>query len=206
MLTGQKAASLAQLRELLAVATHESVTHHTYQYFLSGHIFEYTNSFAQWAGQSLGEKGLSERLSNIDPYGFTDINDLRRALLRPIDERLAASPAPRDAMPGDAFYFGEAVILVFPAGIRVRNLAEFLIGIKYVDQSSIYYHLFDARKRLGSDMDDFSLWFLEVLGNTALVDKMKSMDPFMHTLEGLRAHIIEYVDEEVRKNMEEVLT
>jgi hypothetical protein len=205
-LTGKKATNLKQLRSLLATASNESIIHHTYQYFLYGHIFEYTNGFAQWTAQSLGEKGLSERLSNIDPYEFADVNELRQALLRPIDERLNELPKPRNAMPGEEFYFGEAVTLVFHAGIRVRNLAEFLIGIKYIDQSSIYYHFYEARMRLGSGMNDISEWFLNAIENTDLVEKMKALDPFMHTLEGIRAHIVEAVEGEVRKSMEEIIS
>jgi hypothetical protein len=205
-LTGKKAANLAQLRDLLTTVSDESIKHHTYQYFLSGHIFEYTNGFAHWVAQSLGEKALSERLSNIDPYSFPDINDLRQGLLCPIEERLKESPAPRDAMPGEELHFGEAITLVFPAGIRVQNLAEFLIGIKYIDKSSVYYHFYEARMRLGGDADDFSRWFLNALGNVSLADKMKAVDPFMHSLEGIRAHIVEAVEWEVRKSMEEGLS
>jgi hypothetical protein len=205
VLTGKKATNLTQLKELLSVASDESISHHTHQYFLSGHIFEYTNGFAQWTGQSLGEKSLSERLSNIDPYEYTGINDLRQALMDLISERLNESPEPRDAMPGEEFYFGEAITLIFPVGIRVRNLAEFLIGIKYIDSSSIYYHFYEARMRLGAGMDDFSEWFLNALGNTDLADKMKTVDPFMHTLEGIRAHIVGYVEEEVKRSMEELI-
>ena len=204
-LTSQRAINLAGLKELLTSASKESIAHHTYQYFLSGHALEYTNDFAHWVAESLGEKALSERLSNIDPYGFADIDELRQGLLRPIEERLKETPAPRDAMSGDGFQLGEAVILVFPASIRVQNLAEFLSGIKYVDRSSIYYHFYEARMRLGSSVDDFAKWFLNSLGNQGLAEQMKMLDPFMHTLEGVRAHIIAVVEDEVRRSMEGTL-
>jgi hypothetical protein len=200
--TGRNARDLRELKELLASVSDESLAHHTYQYFLSGHVFEYTNDFAQWAAKSLGEKPLSEYLSNVDPYSFMDINDLRQHLLHIIEGRLEEPPEPRGAMLGDEFYFSEAVTLVFPAGIRVQNLAEFLMGIRYVDKSSIYYHFYEARMRLRDGVDDFSRWFLGALGNTGLTQAMKGVDPFMHTLEGIRAHIIEAVEEEVRKDME----
>lgn len=76
--TGKKAKSLRELRNVIAVVSDESIFHHTYQYFLKGHFFEYTNDFAQWAGESLEERALSEHLSNIDPYAFKTIDELRQ--------------------------------------------------------------------------------------------------------------------------------
>ena len=65
--TGKKAKNLRELRDIIAVVGDGSIFHHTYQYFLKGRIFEYTNDFAHWAGESLEERALSEHLSNIDP-------------------------------------------------------------------------------------------------------------------------------------------
>jgi hypothetical protein len=104
-------------------------------------------------------------------------------------------------MPGDEFFFNETVTLVFPAGVRARNLAEFLMAIKYVDASSLYYHFHDARQRLGG-ADDFSAWFEGALGKSGLAARVRAIDPFMHSLEGLRERIAGIVEDEVRKDME----
>jgi hypothetical protein len=48
---GKKARNLRELRNALETVGKTSVFHHTYQYFLKGHILEYTNDFAQWAGK-----------------------------------------------------------------------------------------------------------------------------------------------------------
>lgn len=122
------------------------ISHHsyTYQYFLKGHILEYTNDFAHWAGESLEERALAEHLSNIDPYEFKNINDLRNKLLNVIDDYLKKFPEPREAMSGDEFYFNETVTLIFPAGIMAKNLAEFLMAVKYVSML-ICYHFHIAK-------------------------------------------------------------
>src|SRR4030066_1365050 len=99
--TGKKAKNLHELKDVIAVVSDECIFHHTYQYFLKGHILEYTNDFAHWAGESLEERALSERLSNIDPYDFKDINNLRNELIEVIDDYLNVFPEPREAMPGD---------------------------------------------------------------------------------------------------------
>ena len=186
----------------MAVVSEACIFHHTYQYFLKGHVLEYTNDFAHWAGESLEERALAEQLSNIDPYDFKNIKDLRNELLTVIDEYLQTFPEPRPAMPGNEFFFNETITLIFPIGIRVKNLAEFLTAIKYVDSGSIYYHFYEARIRLGGGTDDFSRWIEDVFGRKELVEKIRAIDPFMHDLEGIREHIAEAVEEEVRKDME----
>jgi hypothetical protein len=200
--TGRKARNLREFRDALATVKSGSIFHHTYQYFLKGHILEYTNDFAQWAGESLEERALAEHLSNIDPYDFTNIEDIRTALLRVVDEYLEMFPEPRDAMAGDEFYFNDTVSFIFPAGVWARNLAEFLMAIKYVDGSSLYYHFYDARQRLGGGSDDFSMWFEETLAKSDLAKVIRAIDPFMHSLEGIRERISSAVEDEVRHDME----
>lgn len=200
--TGQKAATLRELCEIIARTTDESIINHTYQYFLKGHTYQYTNDFAQWSGESLEEEALSEHLSNVDPYEFKSTNDLRCEILRVIDAYLKSFPTPRDAMPGQEFYFNESVTFIYPVGIRARNLPEFLIAIRYVDPSCIYYHFYEARIRLGTGSDDFSRWIETALGKKDLAGKIRAIDPFMHTLEGIREHIVEAVEAEVSNDME----
>jgi hypothetical protein len=202
--TGKRAKNLRELGQLLRRVSDESIIHHTCQYFLHGHVFEQTNGFAQWVAESLGEKALSEHLSNIDPFDCQSIEELRHELLKAIDSRLRVPPRPRDAMGGNEFFFSEAITLVFPTHVRAASLAEFLIGIQYVDKSSIYYHFYEARIRLRGEADDFSKWFASLPGNEGLAEKIRSLDPFMDTLEGVRKHIIETVEDEMKKTMERI--
>jgi hypothetical protein len=203
--TGRRASDLRELREVIASVSGDSIFHHTYQYFLKEHIHEYTNDFAHWAGEGLEERALSEHLSNIDPYDFRATDDLRAELLRVIDDYLERFPEPRKAMEGDEFYFNETITFTFPTGIRARNLAEFLMGIRFVDAGSIYYHYYEARMRLRGGVDDFSSWIEAGLQKSELAERIRAIDPFMHNVEGIREHIVEAVEEEVKKDMEEVL-
>ena len=198
--TGKRARQLRELRSGIEEVSNKSLYHHTYQYFLKGHLLEYTNDFAQWAGENLGERVLAEHLSGIDHYEFSDIHDLRLKFLDVIDRYLANFPEPREVMSGGDFHFNETITMVFPMGITAHNLAEFLIAIRFADTGSIYYHFYDARLRLGG-RDDFSHWFGEVLAKKELAEKIVAIDPFMHTMEGIREHIIEAVEETVRKDM-----
>jgi hypothetical protein len=40
------------------------------------------------------------------------------------------------------------------------------------------------------------------LGRKGLATKIRNIDPLMHTLDGIREHLAEAVEEEVRKDME----
>ena len=200
--TGKRARNLRELRELIATISEESLYHHTYQYFLKGHILEYNNDFAQWAGESLEERALSEYFSNLDPFLFRNLEELRKMLLGVIDAYLEKFPEPREVIPGNEFYFNESTMILFPAGLRANNLAEFLMAIKYVDNPSLYYHFYEARMRLRDGVDDFSRWLEGVLGKKEIAAKIRGIDPFMHTLEGIREHLVEAVEDEVRKDME----
>jgi hypothetical protein len=200
--TGKKARTVRELREMIAIIGEESLFHHTCQYFLKGHVLEYTNDFAHWVGESLEERALSERLANIDPFAVKGMDGLKTELLCCIDEFLEQFPEPRAALPGDDFYFNESVSLVFPAGIQARNLAEFLIAVRYVDPSSLYYHFYEARIR--HDSDDFSTWVEDVLGDKDLAQTIRGVDPFMYSIERIRTCLLSAVENDVKRNMEVV--
>lgn len=200
--TGEKAATIKELRDGISEVSDESIFHHVYQYFLKGHIMEYTNDFAQWIAHFLEERALAEQLSNMDPYMFKSISDVRKELLRIIDTFLKSFPEPRPVLPGNEFYFSEALTIVFPCGVKAKNLAEFFVAIKNVDAESIYYHFYEARMRLGGGVDDFSRWIEESLGRKSLAERIRNIDPFMHNLEGIREQIAEFVYEDLELEME----
>jgi len=204
--TGKKACNLRELRNIIATIDDESIFHHVYQYFLKGHILEYTNDFSHWAGETLEERALAERMSCLDPYTLKTVSSVRKELLREIDDFLNNFPEPRDVVEGNEFYFNETVSLVFPVGVKTRNLAEFLVAIEHIDAGSIYYHFYDSRVRLGEGvMDDFSMWIEHTLSEKELAEKIRSIDPFMHSIENIREHIKEIVEEHVRAEMEGVI-
>lgn len=168
-------------------------------------MLEYTNDFAQWAGESLEERALAERLSSIDPYSCKSVSHVRKELILVIDEHLREFPEPHDVVTGDEFYFNETVSLVFPVGVKTKNLAEFLVAIGHIDEGSIYYHFYDSRVRLGEGVvDDFSRWIEHTLERKNLADKIRAIDPFMLSTERIREHIREAVEEYVRADMEGV--
>jgi len=198
--TGKRASNLRELRDIIGETTEACLFHHVCEYFLKGHVLEYTNDFAHWAGESLEERALSEYLSNIDPFEFRTMEQLRAALLSCIDDYLTHFPEPRGALKKDEFYFNETASVVFPIGMRAGNLAEFLLAIKFIDAGSLYYHFYEARIR--HKVDDFSTWIKDTMGKQRIVTSLQLIDPFMHNIEGIRQHILELVDKELQEDME----
>ena len=203
--TGKHAKNLIEMRRAISRIDEESIFHHVHQYFLKGHMLEYTNDFAEWAGESLEQRALAERLSCIDPYTFKTIDAVRKDIIREIDDFLACSPEPHDVVEGNEFYFNQTVSIVFPVGVKTQNLAEFLVAIKHIDPGSIYYHFYDSRVRLGEGVvDDFSRWIEHSLFRKEIADRIRAIDPFMHSIESIRQHISEILEEYVRADMEGV--
>jgi hypothetical protein len=202
--TGKSAKNQHELRDEIQRASASCIYYHMFQYFLKGRMLEYTNDFAEWTGASLGDRALAEELSNIDPYDFTDLEDLRNELLKVLTSHLERHPEPKEPMPGNEFYFNETITLVFPIGVWARNLAEFSSAIRYVDAGSIYYHFYEARRRLGGSADDFSLWIEEFLLKKELAEKIRGIDPLMYSVEQVRTALSRTLEEEVRRDMEEL--
>jgi hypothetical protein len=189
-MTGRRASDAIELLEILGQVSPESIFHHMHQYFLKPHVRPpaYPNDFAVWVADALEEKSLAERLANLNPFEFAGIEDVRRELVRIISEFLKENPPPRPVLAGKEFFFNEGVTLVIPTGLEAANMKEFLNALKLVDHSSIYFHFYEARLRIGKEKDDFSRY---------LASKISSLDPYMYTTEVLRKKIVALLQAEV---------
>jgi hypothetical protein len=194
LLLGIKARNVQGLLEGLRHVPDSSVYYHTHR-FLEQHHFlspEPPNDFAYWISEELGDDVLGEQLSSVDIIQFRTIGQLREKLITTLEnyldsaERLSFSPA------GQEFHFMASRAFVFPTGHVAHDLREFPDELGRVSINSIYYHVFDAKLRLEQGDNDFSEWFLS-LGKPELADRLRTLDPYAHTLEGLRKRIIAMV-------------
>ncbi len=198
-MTGRRASDLIEFAEITRNVSPAAIFHHMHQYFLKPHIIlpEYPNDFAIWAADALEDKILAERLANLNPFEFTNIEDIRGELLRIITEHLKEYAAPRPVMKGKEFFFNEGITLVVETAFTADSFKEFLAALKEVHTSSIYFHFYEARLRLGKELDDFSRFF-EDRGDLKcrnIACSIRSLDPYMYTTEMLRRKIIEIVEE-----------
>src|SRR5262249_33592591 len=70
------------------------------------------------------------------------------------------------------FDFVRSRIVEIPTGIEARTLEEFRQALIDVDASAIYFHLVEARMRLGRGQNDFASWLERGLGLSRLAARL----------------------------------
>ncbi len=202
-LTGLKASTLIQLLELIKQVPGACIYHHTHR-FLQQHQYlspEPPNDFAYWVTEILDEDVLGERLSSIDTIQFSTIRSLREKIIFTIEDYINNNPSSKNkfANINDEFHFIKSISFILPANYIAYNLYEFVDILKKITIDSIYFHIFEARLRLEKEMNDFSNWIENSLGEKKLAAKISRLDPYTYTMESLRKTIIEIIEKKDKK-------
>ncbi|HVA77287.1 MAG TPA: DUF5752 family protein [Candidatus Binataceae bacterium] len=197
LLTGRRARDLAEMAENLRSVPGSVIYHHTHHFLVQHqHLSpEPPNDFAYWVSNILLDRRLGEELAAIDVMRFATIHDLRVALVRIIEASMERTSEVRAAPLGQEFHFMRSVSFVMPTGVRAADLREFCNALTYVSRSAISYHMFDARLRLEKSDNDFAAWVEGQLGEHALAQSLRTIDPYTHTEEGLRRRMINLVEQ-----------
>ncbi len=193
-LTGLRATNLKELVDMITEVPDSCIYHHTHR-FLQQHQSlspEPPNDFAYWASGALNEKNLGEQLASIDTVQFCSISDLRDKFVETIENYIQMKPnaALRFTNPEEAFYFIKSISFVMPTQYVVDDLKGFAEALKNVAIDSLYFHIFEARLRLGKETNDFSNWLRGSLGMDDIAGEIERLDPYTYTLEELRAKVI----------------
>lgn len=199
---GKQAEDERQLAELLEEVPLDSVYFHMHSYFLRTRFIErtYPNDFAEWVGEQVRDHVLAERLSVVDPFDFQSLEALREELLSIIDDHLSGMATVPRVGRGMSFYFNRSRILEVPTGLEARTLREFRDAISEVDVSAIYFHVFEAHLRLRREENDFSAWIRGSLKLPELADRMRTLNPYLGSLERLRSSLLTMCDEYLAKS------
>ncbi|HEX9822191.1 MAG TPA: DUF5752 family protein [Methylomirabilota bacterium] len=174
----------------------DSVFYHTHGYFLRHRPITtaYGNDFAAWVAVHVRDQVLAERLAVINPFEMASLEDLREELMSVIyDHLLRMSSVPRVEF-GEVFHFQQSHIVEVPLGPAATTLAEFRAGLSEVDASAIYFHMVEARARLGRRSGDFAEWIRTALALPALAERLERIDAYMTSLERVRARVLTLVD------------
>ena len=191
LLLGIKAKNAEELLEGIRVVPKSSIYYHTHRFLQQHHYLspEPPNDFAYWISEVVNDALLGEKLSSIDIVQFHSIGDLRKRLEELITSHLAAVENTVDCPRGEEFHFMASQTFAFSVPYVAHDLSEFRDILQRVSIASIYYHMFDATLRLEAGENDFSKWF-RALGKSQLAEEVKRVDPYTHTLEGLRKRIL----------------
>ena len=200
-LTGLRATTLDQLLDLIKKVSGSCIYHHTHR-FLQQHQYlspEPPNDFAYWVAEILGEDELGERLASIDTIQFSTIRSLRNKIVATIEGYLKNNPLAKlkFARSEEEFHFIKSVSFVIPTNYVAYDLREFTEILKKITIDSIYFHIFEARLRLGKGTNDFSNWIENSLGDKELADEISKLDPYTRTLENLRETLIRRIEKKI---------
>lgn len=198
-LTARKAHNLTELLESLSDVPGSVIYYHTH-HFLEEHQFlspEPANDFALWITDELGNELLGEKVASIDTFAFPTIAALRARIMAVIEEYLKSNQDYRTVTDDRAFYFVKSISYIFPTPYAAHDLREFVEVLRRISMHSLSYHMFEARLKLKKGVNDFSIWIEECVGDKELADSLAALDPYLYTLESLRAQIIELVEKRI---------
>ena len=194
---GLRAENERQLAQLLDEVPLDSIYYHTHGFLLRHRltIGLYPNDFATWVDGQVRDRVLGERLAMVDPADFATLQALREELVSVVDEHLRRLGIVPQAVSGEPFDFIQSRIVEVPTGIEVRTLQELRDALLEVDQSSLYFHLVEARLRLGRGRNDFAAWLERGLGLPDLAARVQAVNPYSSSLEQTRVRLIALLDD-----------
>jgi len=203
-LTGLKAGNLVELVNILKTAPDSVIYYHTHNFIEEHHYLtpEPANDFSVWVSDALGDDILGERLAALDTFEFTSLAALRDRLVSIIEEDLSQETphltGRRAAPEGREFRFIKSISIIVPTHYVAHDLLEFVEILRILSLSSLYFHIFESRLRLGKGQNDFSAWLDSSLDEKELAQEVARLDPYNYTLEGLRSSLIQLIEKRIK--------
>jgi len=193
------AADERELMDRLEEVPAGSIFYHTHGYFLRHRPITtaYGNDFAAWVAVQVRDQALSERLAVVNPFEFASVEALREELITVVYDHLRPLRSVPRVETGEPFQFQQSYIVEVELGPPSVTLVEFRDGLATVDASAIYFHMVEARARLGRRSGDFAEWIRDSLGLTALAERIERVDTYMTSLERVRARVLALIDQEL---------
>jgi len=191
-LTRRVARTLQELRDGIRDVTGSSIFHHTFGALrdrpFAAH--RYASDFARWAAEVLQDWPVAERLAFMDPTEFPSIRELRERMVQVIDDRLAEEGEIVPAPPGREFHFAQCISLIFPIGQMAQTLPELCEGIRRASARTLFFHLVEARLRIGRCTNDLSCWLTDSLEAPELARRLDRLDLLAPSTEDLRQQVL----------------
>ncbi|MEM1519186.1 MAG: DUF5752 family protein [Pyrobaculum sp.] len=184
--TRRRASTLRELAAGIREVDKYTLFHHVFHAIRSKHLLppKYSNDFAKWVGEEVGDEELAAELSDISGAEPNTIEDIRKELLQVLvdkaDERRGREP----------FIFVAMEPVVVETDYVARSPEELLYALEEVPGESVIYHFVTRRILGGYVKNDFSLW-LEAWGLTEAASELSRIDPLAYSSEeALRQDIV----------------
>lgn len=201
VLTGKRAYTLPEFLDLIRTCTESSIFNHTFSAFhkLREARAPYNSDFAVWVLRHLGENALAEKIMAVDFREYSSVESLRQRLVHIIESYRTLKPGAFEKKADDPFFLHDVQRFIYLTDKFAYDLSSFRELLPSISRDSLYYHFIESRLETKLETDDFSTWIEKSLGLTELAGRIRRIDIHVHTLEGLRAKIMEMVDEYIEK-------
>jgi hypothetical protein len=204
---GKRATDEHRLLELIEEVPADSIYYHTHSYFLR-HAYTqqlYSNDFATWVVLYAQDRVLGERLGVLDPFAFSDIEQLRDEILQIMADHLNHSTATSRCVVSEPFEFIRSHIIEIPLGLEARTLSEFYDALANVEVGAVYNHVCEARMRKRLLSVDFARWLSSEkgLGLQELALQVEQVGRLGLSLEGMRNKILRLCVGELARQREQ---
>lgn len=186
--TGRSCSNLRELLDAVRTVSEAVLEHHMLRCALDDHfeLYEFPNDLARWCWETLGDRLLGEQIALIDPSRCGSLENLRRAIVDVLEERLWALDRVPWCRPGLELHLIESRLIAFDTGEQLSHPGDLADAIARMPLRSLFYHVHEARRRTGGRTDDFSSW-LEAWGvEPALVAQLRAIDFYFLNLSQLR--------------------
>jgi len=185
--SGMQAKTLRQLLEGIKAADSRVLFHHLFHTIRTKHLIppKYTNDFARWVGEEVGDEDLAAELSDISGAEPATIEDIRREVVEILE------PKADERAGREKFIFVGMEPVVVETDYVAHTLADFLDMLEVVPGESIVYHFVTRRVLEGAGRNDFSTWLEKNFGLSDAAAQLSKIDPLMYNSEeALRAAIL----------------
>jgi hypothetical protein len=188
--------SCSNLRELLA-ALHNIpdnvLEHHMLRCTLEDHfeLYEFPNDLARWCWDDLGDHVIGEQLGLVDPYMYHSTADLRAKLVEILEDRLWNLERVPWCRPGLELHLLASRVVAYDTGQRITTPVALAEAMPQMSLRSIFFHVYEARRRTGNVTDDFSSWLEQHEANPSLVARLRAIDFYFLNLGQLRRKMME---------------
>jgi hypothetical protein len=188
--------SCSNLRELLA-ALHgipdNVLEHHMLRCPLEDHfeLYEFPNDLARWCWDALGDHVIGEQLGLVDPYRFKSTADLRAKLVEIMEDRLWNLERVPWCRPGLELHLLASRLVAYDTGQRIPTPVALAEAMPQMSLRSIFFHVYEARRRTSNATDDFSAWLEQHEANPSLVARLRAIDFYFLNLSQLRREMMD---------------
>jgi hypothetical protein len=192
--TGLRAATIAQLLQLMRTISERSIYHHTHACLLAqpDAALPPVNDFASWVRESIGDARLAADLAMVDPFGQRTLASLRAALIGVIERHLEGSPAAHLAFApsGRDFAFLESIRVYIPTRWRAETPEALRQALEQVGAHALFCHLADSRWRADASGNDLTEWLARQDGGEPAAAHVAGVNPYVLGLETSRQAIL----------------